>query len=214
MDHQPDAVTFHRQVFSDAGAVCSYPRLHAYRGGTTERAVIYTDIACNVPAENPCIGDIGGRVTVYLKPEERYDLWLEDALGNRIGGLILVGRSVVPRDDELPETPEAAPAPVAEETTPPHDALQDALARMEAAREAVSTKADDVPAEPERPPEAIADLFHADRPYVEQAQALWRRYNELTSLVMMGRATPDQIAKQSRLQGELDWIKRHAFEAA
>lgn len=64
----------------------------------------------------------------------------------------------------------------------------------------------------EQPPEAIADLFQADRPFADQAKALWDKYNELTHLVQMKLATPEQSAKQSKLQGELDWIKRHAFE--
>ena len=65
---------------------------------------------------------------------------------------------------------------------------------------------------PEQPPEAIADLFQADRPYAEQAKALWKRYNELTNKIMLKVATDAEIRKHERLQGELDWIKRHAFE--
>ena len=110
---------------------------------------------------------------------------------------------------DTPPYVEPEPEPVAEA---PVDGLQDVLARMETARENLAaTKADDVPDEP---PASIADLFTPDRPYAEQAKALWDKYNELTSKVMLGVATDEERAKQSRLQGELDWIKRHAFEAA
>ncbi len=76
-------------------------------------------------------------------------------------------------------------------------------ARSEAA---VSEAPDD------QPPASIADLFVSDRPYAEQAQALWDRYNELTNKIMMSLASDAERAKHGRLQGELDWIKRHVFE--
>lgn len=69
-----------------------------------------------------------------------------------------------------------------------------------------------VTSEPETPPEAIADLFQTDRPYADQAAVLWARYNELTQKIMLNVATDAERDKHSRLQGELDWIKRHAFE--
>lgn len=98
------------------------------------------------------------------------------------------------------------------------------LAKLEAAEKALQAaeaKAEllksipDKPAPqttPDTPPEAIADLFQTDRPFAEQAQALWDRYNELTNKIMLKVATPAEMEKHQRLQGELDWIKRHAFE--
>ena len=64
----------------------------------------------------------------------------------------------------------------------------------------------------EEPPASIADLFQADRPYAEQAKALWDRYNELTQKIFLKVASDAERTKHTRLQGELDWIKRHAFE--
>ncbi len=64
----------------------------------------------------------------------------------------------------------------------------------------------------EEPPEAIADLFQTDRPFADQAQALWDKYNELTNKIMLSVADDSERAKHAKLQGELDWIKRHVFE--
>jgi len=92
----------------------------------------------------------------------------------------------------------------------------ESLARMEAAQEALERRPETVVPEPEpvpeMPPEAIADLFQADRPFADQAKALWDRYNELTQKIMLKVATDVEREKHTKLQGELDWIKRHAFE--
>lgn len=88
-------------------------------------------------------------------------------------------------------------------------AAQAELAKRELTDSMVEDEAEPIPDEP---PAGIADLFHPDRPYAEQAQALWEKYKELTNKLQMGLATPEEIKKQSRLQGDLDWIKHHAFE--
>lgn len=64
----------------------------------------------------------------------------------------------------------------------------------------------------EEPPESLKDLFQADRPYADQAQALWDKYNSLTNKIMLNVATDAERSKHAVLQGELDWIKRHVFE--
>ncbi|MCR9194503.1 MAG: hypothetical protein NXH88_07210 [Hyphomonas sp.] len=83
--------------------------------------------------------------------------------------------------------------------------------------EETKAKLDERPADPlevsEEPPEGIADLFQADRPYADQAKALWDKYNELTQKIMMNLATDAERSKHAKLQGELDWIKHHVFEA-
>lgn len=78
--------------------------------------------------------------------------------------------------------------------------------------EAAKAKIDERPPAHDEPPAEIADLFQGDRPFAEQAEALWKKYNELTQKVMMGLATDPERVKHTKLQGELDWIKRHAFE--
>ncbi len=88
---------------------------------------------------------------------------------------------------------------------PAETPLERALTNLEKAQEALN------PAH-EEPPAAIADMFQTDRPYAEQAAVLWKKYNELTNKIMMKLATESEIKKHQKLQGELDWIKRHAFE--
>ncbi len=97
-------------------------------------------------------------------------------------------------------------------TTNLERAIQEQRARAEAAESKLAQAQYQEPEAAEEPPEAIADLFQADRPYAEQAKALWTRYNELTNKIMLKVATEAEIRKHEKLQGELDWIKRHAFE--
>ncbi|MEO0449108.1 MAG: hypothetical protein AAFZ74_02175 [Pseudomonadota bacterium] len=96
------------------------------------------------------------------------------------------------------------------------DRLDELESRLKAAQEALErrpeTVAPDPDPVPDLPPEAIADLFQADRPFADQAKALWNRYNELTQKIMLKIATDSEREKHTKLQGELDWIKRHAFE--
>ena len=94
----------------------------------------------------------------------------------------------------------------------PDPALTEALEQTKRKLdEALASRGEPEP-QPEMPPEGIADLFQADRPYAEQAKALWDRYNELTQKIMLKVATDAEREKHTKLQGELDWIKRHAFE--
>lgn len=64
----------------------------------------------------------------------------------------------------------------------------------------------------EQPPEAIADLFQADRPFADQALALQRLWVKLGHHVQRGTATPEQIKKHERLSSEIEFINKHAFE--
>ena len=94
----------------------------------------------------------------------------------------------------------------------PDPALTEALEQTKRKLdEALASRGEPEP-QPEMPPEGIADLFQDDRPYPEQAKALWDRYNELTQKIMLKVATDAEREKHTKLQGELDWIKRHAFE--
>ncbi|NQY98629.1 MAG: hypothetical protein HRT82_15865 [Henriciella sp.] len=128
---------------------------------------------------------------------------------------INITRNILRRLGAVPveaKPPEQPPEPtVAKAVLDQLETVQEALA------EAAKAKLDDRPADPlevsEEPPEAIADLFQSDRPYADQAQALWTKYNELTQKIMMNLATDAERAKHAKLQGELDWIKHHVFEA-
>ena len=112
--------------------------------------------------------------------------------------------------------PEPGPEPVVEvieeHTAPdPDDALRAALERMEKAREAVqAANAETVPAQP---PASIADLFQPDRPLAPQAKALHDLWLSLGHQVQRGAASPDEVRKHQRLTAEIQFIKKHAFEA-
>lgn len=143
-----------------------------------------------------------------------------DTMGDMVrilnNGLRRLGEApVLPAKPEKPAEPEQDPETTArlEEAKRKLAAAEEALAQRPEPR-ASEAMLDELEAEPipDEPPAGIADLFHPDRPYAEQAQALWEKYKELTNKLQMGLATPEEIKKQSRLQGDLDWIKHHAFE--
>lgn len=64
----------------------------------------------------------------------------------------------------------------------------------------------------EQPPEAISDLFQADRPFAEQALALQQLWVKLGHQVQRGAASPEEIHKHERLSSEIEFINKHAFE--
>lgn len=144
-----------------------------------------------------------GRNASIVKVGKFWQISLGARSGARVDGVSLARDLLAERDVHVPEPK----APNASEAV---------LASLEAARDKLTAARVDEALDPvpvPAPPASIADLFQPDRPFAPQAQALWVIYNDLTNKIQMAIATPEERAKHSRLAGELDWIRRHAFEA-
>ena len=120
------------------------------------------------------------------------------------------------KDEATPEEIQAAravlasfdPNAVYEQPQPAGVVSEAMLSELEEAK----AKIDERPKDPEQPPEAIADLFQADRPLAPQAQALQRLWVTLGHQVQRGEATDDERRKHERLSSEIEFINKHAFD--
>ena len=96
--------------------------------------------------------------------------------------------------------------------------LDDALAKIEELEKLLAEAAKPHPAEqmldqmPDTPPEEVAELIHEGEAYGDAQSRLQAEYNELTHLIEMKIASPEQSRKQGRLHGAIDWLKRKAVE--
>ncbi len=120
----------------------------------------------------------------------------------------LGGEPVLPPEPEPIEQPKPAEA-VLQELETKQTNLEKAIEENGNARDAVI---EGEPETPEQPPEAIADLFQADKPLAPQALALQRLWVKLGHQVQRGEASPDEIRKHERLSSEIEFINKHAFE--
>lgn len=211
----PDGIPFQRQVIDDDGKPVTGALISAFLHETRTPEPLYHDPACTVPTTIPLKAKIGGRVNAYHRPGVALDIVTADPETGFIFEFVTIGGALPEKPptqtvtQPVAETPASDPFP---EPEMPTDGLSNGLAALEAAKARIDDRSEPE-AEPDTPPEAIADMFQTDRPYAEQAAALWVVYNELTNKIMMKLATDADRTKHSRLQGELDWIKRHAFEA-
>lgn len=110
----------------------------------------------------------------------------------------------------MPPKPEPAPEPIEQ---PEPEAPAEAVLRQMDELEEVQDVLKEASGEPEQPPESIADLFQPDRPLAPQAKALLDLWVQLGHQVQRNEASSEEIRKHERLSGELEFIKKHAFEA-
>mgnify|MGYP000333141247 CR=1 FL=1 len=96
--------------------------------------------------------------------------------------------------------------------------LDDALAKIEELERVLAEAAKPHPAEQmldqmlDTPPDEVAELIHEGEAYGDAQNRLQAEYNELTHLIEMKIASPEQSRKQGRLHGAIDWLKRKAVE--
>ena len=120
----------------------------------------------------------------------------------RLGGLAIEPKKPEPVEQPVPE-PEPEPEITASEAM---------LDELEATKTNLDRAIEEAQAAPEQPPEAIADLFQADKPLAPQAQALHQLWVKLGHQVQRGEANADEIRKHERLSSEIEFINKHAFD--
>lgn len=205
---------FRFQAIDDKGVISG--ALAHFRKGRVN-GTIYTDKAMRIPGRNPMKANGRGVLVAYLPEGEEFEVTITRPDGSFVeqfdstaytGGAQIISEQPEPQIiEKVVEKIVEVPVEVEKIVYKDHPAAS-MLKELEAAKAKIDERA---PAH-EEPPAAIADLFQADRPYAEQAAALWQKYNELTNKIMMKLATDAELKKHQKLQGELDWIKRHAFE--
>lgn len=192
--------TLFRYHAIDENGVISGALAHFRKGRVN--GTIYTDKAMRIPGRNPMPANGRGVLVAYLPEGEEFEVTITRPDGSFVEQF--ESTAYTGGVQTIIEQPE----PQVIETVYRDHPAASMLEELEAAKAKIDERA---PAH-EEPPAAIADLFQSDRPYAEQAAALWKKYNELTNKIMMKLATDAELKKHQKLQGELDWIKRHAFE--
>jgi hypothetical protein len=189
---------FRFQAIDDKGIV-SGALAHFRQGRTPGR--IYTDKAMRIPARNPLKANGRGVMVAYLPAGEEFEVTVTRPDGSFFeqfdstsitGGIqTIVEREVI---KEVPAEPVQTAA----------EAMLDEL-------EAVKTKLDKRPVEPEGPPEEIAGFFEG-KPHGMAAAELLQKINDLANLNALGLASDEQREEHTVLSRHAPYLRSKAVE--
>ena len=213
------ASLFRYHAIDDSGRVVSGAEALFKQGRT--KPDVYADPELKIPTRNPYSANAGGRMTLYLKAGEAYEVTVTTPAGVMleqfvhtaipIGGTVEVEKRVevpVERVVEVERVVYRDPPDLAE--------------RLEA-METAKTKLDERPETPEAPPYSppppeIADLLRVSETYEqtnERLLPLFRDAKNRAEMAIDGENKTERMkweAKAERLQSAINWNRGRAVE--
>lgn len=195
------AALFTYQVIDASSRVVPGAKVSFMQG--FRKGPVWHDPEMRTPARNPHLTDAAGRVALYLKANEAYEITIDTPRGDRQQFTHVAGS-----DGET----------VTERVEVPVERIVEKVVTVESPE--LIRRVQELEAEnarlkqptPSEPPKEIHEFIREGEPHGEAQARLWKLYNELTTLLMMGLATDEQGRTHSRLHGALYWIGRSAVE--